>query len=593
MLLHFSKELDMPFKYNLTRLQNREQLISFLELNEELFESVLAFTPSGKNVTEFSDKETYQVGLSLFYRHEIPKKNRRRGHRTVWEPVVLKNNYKALARRLNNFFAHKLNNFPHTRTFGYIGGRNIKENAQDHCGHRYLVSLDLKDFFPSIKALRIGAFLQSTDIEPIVADLLSRFVTIEGSLPLGLPTSPTIANAICLPMDMELEVLAQKYGATFSRYADDMSFSSDGTLPSQEEITTCIERHEFEIAGSKTRTSKLGQAHYVTGLSISDPAQPHVPRKKKRRLRQELYYAGKYGLGDHFHHLGINAPRIVQQEINRLDGLVKFTAYHEPRLSAHLKTAWLKILQASGDRPSFKPKNQDRMPFHIHVDEAEYTRPDGDRVLALAMAVSQYQEQINRVAQEVLDATLSDIWAAGNRDAIAIKGLHFSDATQDMRLAYIEQMRFLRFEGYVAMARLPSAADYEEIYLRLLKAMIKRRLMAAESKLACLVFEQNSKIRQEVVRKAVMDSYDSLKDSNNRHPELCCIEFVGKPNLGMSAPDFLLGVLGKYLMTGPEHEGRPVARDKLLFERIRDKYRLILDVDNWIEYSRRRPISPW
>ncbi len=162
-----------------------------------------------------------------------------------------------------------------------------------------------------------------------------------------------------------------------------------------------------------------------------------------------------------------------------------------------------------------------------------------------------------------------------------------------MRLAYVERMRFLPFEGYVAMARLPSAADYEVTYVRLLNAMIKRRLMAAESQFACLVFEQNDKVRQEVVRKAVMDTYGSLRKSNNRHPELCSIEFVGKPNLGMSAPDFLLGVLGKYCATGPDQEGRPTTRDKLLFERIRDKYRLILDVDNWIEYTRRRPIAPW
>jgi len=583
----------MSFKYDLTQLKNRDQLISFLGLNEEAFENVLAFDPSTKNFSEFPDNEISLIGLPHFLRHEIPKKNRRLGHRTVWEPTFLINDYKALARRLNNFFAHKLEGFPHSRSFGYIGGRNIRENARDHCGHKHLVSVDLKDFFPSIKTLRIAAFLRLTGMASTVADLLSRFATIEGSLPLGLPTSPTIANAICLPMDIELEALAQKCGATFSRYADDMSFSSDGTLPSQEDMATCIQRHGFEIAESKTRISKLGQAHYVTGLSVSDPAQPHVPRSKKHRLRQELYYAGKYGLDDHFHHLGINDPRLIQREINRLDGLVKFTAYHEPRLSAHLKTAWPKILQESGNRPSFKPKNQHRTPFYIHVDESEYVRPDGDRVLALAMVVSQHQEQINWMAQEVLDATLSDMWVAGNRKAIEEKGVHFSDATEDMRLAYIERMRSLPFEGYVSMARLPSAADYEVKYLRLLNAMIKRRLMAAESQLACLVFEKNDKVRQEAIRKTVMAAYDSLRKSNNRHPKQCCVEFVGKPNLGMSAPDFLLGALGKYLTNGPEQEGRPTARDKLLFERIRDKYRLILDVDNWIEYSRRRPITLW
>ncbi len=143
--------------------------------------------PAQKKISEFSDKGISLIGSLLFHRHEIPKKNWRRGHRTVWEPILLKNNYKALARRLNNFFAHKLKGFPLARTFGYIGGRNIRENARDHCGHRHLVSVDLQDFFPSIKAPRIAAFLRSTGIVPTVADLLSRSVTIEGSLPLGLP----------------------------------------------------------------------------------------------------------------------------------------------------------------------------------------------------------------------------------------------------------------------------------------------------------------------------------------------------------------------------------------------------------------------
>ena len=90
-----------------------------------------------------------------------------------------------------------------------------------------------------------------------------------------------------------------------------------------------------------------------------------------------------------------------------------------------------------------------------------------------------------------------------------------------------------------------------------------------------------------------MHTHDALRASNNRHPKLCHVRFTGKPNLGMSAPDFLLGVLGKYLATVPEKVGKPPVRNRLLFECIRDNYRLILDVDNWVEYSRRRPITPW
>ena len=250
-------------------------------------------------------------------------------------------------------------------------------------------------------------------------------------------------------------------------------------------------------------------------------------------------------------------------------------------------------MQESGWTPSFKPKNLSRAPFSIFADEAEYTRPNGERVLALAMAVSQHQDEVNRATQEVLDATLSDLWAAGNRDAIAKRGIHFSDATEDMRLTYVERMRTLPFEGYVAMARMPSAADYEANYLRLLAAVIKRRLMAAESQFAWLVLEQNEKVGQPSVRKLVTDTHVDLMKTNNRHPEALAVEFVAKPNLGMSVPDFLLGVLGRYLKCGPTQEGKPTPRDVLLFERIRDKYRLILDVDTSTEFSRRRPIAPW
>src|SRR5207247_712321 len=87
--------------------------------------------------------------------------------------------------------------------------------------------------------------------------------------------------------------------------------------------------------------------------------------------------------------------------------------------------------------------------------------------------------------------------------------------------------------------------------------------------------------------------HDELKKRNDRHPRAYGIGFVSKPNLAVSVPDFLLGVLGKYLQSKAAPAGKPELRDRLLFERLRDKYRLILDVNSWTEYSRRRPIMPW
>jgi RNA-directed DNA polymerase len=105
--------------------------------------------------------------------------------------------------------------------------------------------------------------------------------------------------------------------------------------------------------------------------------------------------------------------------------------------------------------------------------------------------------------------------------------------------------------------------------------------------------KKNDKVSQEAIRQVVMTSYSSLESTNNRHPQTFVIDFVGKPNLGMNAPDFLLGILGRFLASSPQKVDAPMDRDRMLFESLRDKYRLILDVDNWIEYSRRREISPW
>lgn len=583
----------MPFKFDIAHLQSKQDVCKFLGIDGEEFDSVISFSAYRTIDNQAGNGGEIIAGGMPFWRHEIPKKNRSRGVRVVWEPLHLMTTYKSLSRKIAKIAEAHLGGFPHPNCFGYVGGRNIRENAAQHCGHRQIISVDLEDFFPSIRVERVQSLFEDIGFQKTAADFLSQFVTINGFLPLGFPTSPTIANAVCLAMDVELQGLAELKGCTFSRYADDISFSGDAAIPTIAAIDTVVRKHGFSIVVSKTRHSKLGQSHYVTGLSVSDPAHPHVPRVKKHRLRQELYYAQKFGLEDHCHRLGIVDAQMIQQEVNRLDGMVKFTAFHEPSLAAKLKTDWQEILSKSGDRPSYKPKNQIGLPFFINVDEAELERPDGKKVLALAMSVSQHEDRVRQGTQDVLHAYLANPWAAGDREAVKKKGIHFSDAHEDLRGSYVERMSSLPFEGYVAFAVLPNSDDYEKTYLRLLTAMLKRRLMAAEGKFAHFVFEKNNKVSQVAIRSAVMGAHDDLRKAKNRHPKLCRVEFAGKPHQGLSIPDFLLGVLRNFLMLRLEGPHKPPSRDRLLFERIRDKYRLILDVDNWIEFGRRKPIYPW
>jgi hypothetical protein len=300
----------------------------------------------------------------------------------------------------------------------------------------------------------------------------------------------------------------------------------------------------------------------------------------------------KFGVDDHFRRIGINDSDVIQQALNSVDGMVKFVAHHEPHIAAPLKSQWNEILRVNGKKPSFTPKKQNREPFYIFVDEAEFNRA-GMKVLALAMSVSQHEERIFQDTREVLEAEVQDFWAAGDLNTLRRKGLHFADATEDLRHSYVKRLATMPFEGYVAFHPCADPRNYENTYLRLLGAMIPRRLIAAESQFVCLYFEENSKVSQEAIKTLVRSAHDELKRTNNRHPKLCVVNFVSKPDLGISVPDFLLGVLGKYLHSKPAAAGKPEPRDRLMFDRLRDKYRLILDLSTWTEYSRRHPIEPW
>ena len=309
-------------------------------------------------------------------------------------------------------------------------------------------------------------------------------MTICGTLPAGLPTSPVISNAIAVPIDAELDILAKGLGASYSRYADDLTFSGNDRLPQIADVRERLVAYGFQLAEAKTRRSKIGQSHYVTGLSVSDPHQPHVARKMKHRLRQEMYYAGKFGLDDHFRRRGINDARVIQHEVNRLDGTVKFVAHHEPRMAPALRAQWSGMLRASDMKTSFPPLRQDRSPFAILIDEAEFEHPGG-KVIALGMAVSQHAERLIHEGREVLEAALADPWAAGKTGEIARKGLHFADASKDLRLQYVMRLALMPFEGYVAFLQCNDPNAYEATYLRLLNALIARRLMAAGERI-CL-----------------------------------------------------------------------------------------------------------
>ena len=581
----------MVIPYGINRLTDRRGLIEFLGISESLFDFVLDFVPPALNADGVSQADQSSVGnMPPFLRHQIPKRNASRGYRTIWEPYFAMQHYKALARRLDVFFGAFLKGYPHDNAFGYRPRRNILENAAVHCGHRYLLRTDVQDFFPSISSRSVQALFESLEVRPAIAELLARFVTIDGTLPLGLPTSPVISNAIALPVDLALNALAGRIGAVYSRYSDDLSFSSDGSLPEVADIARVLFANGFTLAEDKTRRSTRGQAHFVTGLSVTDQKRPHVPRQRKRKLRQELYYSTKFGLADHLEKSRSIEGSSFQQQVNRLDGTVKFVAHHEPNLAPKLNDAWKALLTANYARPSFVPKNQHQAPFLFYIDEAEFKRGD-QRLLALCMVTTQHPEHVLGATEEVWVRLVNDLWADGDISNLR-RGLHFAEATQDQRLEYVKRLAALPVAAYVAYAAIDETG-YEAVYLRLLAAMLPRRLMAAESKFAMLVFEKNNKVSKAAITSAVNLAQAELARTNNRRPVAVDVGFEGKPHLGITTADFFLGVLGAYLRSTPSSARKPETRDRLMFDRLRDRYRVISDLTSGAEFTRRAPISSW
>lgn len=123
---------------------------------------------------------------------------------------------------------------PSDVSMGFTTGRSVLDNAQLHIGHNYVFNIDLKDFFPSIsqarvwKRLQLSPFNFSKKIASVLAGLCCSYdeKLNVSALPQGSPASPLLTNAICDKLDRRMKGVAKRFGLHYSRYADDMTFSS-------------------------------------------------------------------------------------------------------------------------------------------------------------------------------------------------------------------------------------------------------------------------------------------------------------------------------------------------------------------------------
>lgn len=228
---------------------------------------------------------------SSFYSHfEIPKKNGAPRKIAAPRPPLLRAQNWILKRILSKAR-------PHRYATAFISGRSILDNVRPHAGRPVLIRMDLKDFFPSITYREVRRVFEKMGYSYRTASFLSKLCTLDGHLPQGAPTSPALSNLVALSLDRRFDGLHRKLKFRYSRYADDLAFSSeDLRLPKLIPFFKQIIREEgFVVNENKTRIMRRGHRQSLTGLVLN--VKPNLPRRQARLLRAMAHRMATQGAG--------------------------------------------------------------------------------------------------------------------------------------------------------------------------------------------------------------------------------------------------------------------------------------------------------
>lgn len=175
---------------------------------------------------------------------------------------------------------------------------NIRSNASAHIQKKAILNIDIENFFQNISAKQVYELLKS---EPFnftdeISKVIALLCTYKAHLPTGAPTSAVLSNLVCLHLDYALAELANSYNCTYTRYADDLSFSSDGNieLAFEERVYEVLELNGFKSQSKKRRLQKYYQHQSVTGIVVNEKL--NLNRDKLKKVRAMLHDAETNGL---------------------------------------------------------------------------------------------------------------------------------------------------------------------------------------------------------------------------------------------------------------------------------------------------------
>lgn len=288
----------MSYLAKLKSAKTRNDLASLLGFRPSALTSIVYQTPSEQKYTTF----------------EIPKKSG--GERTIKAPIP---KLKKLQSHLAHVLYACLDEIEGERkatpvAYGFRRKGTISDNAKNHKRRRYVLNLDLEDFFPTFNFGRVRGFFlkdKAFELEEVVATTIAQIACDGVALPQGSPCSPVISELIGQVLDLRLLRFAKKHGVRYSRYADDITFSTNqkefpAALAVQDDddlsnwtlgkdLIDKIENSGFKINSAKTRMHCRGSRQMVTGLVVNEKANIKSEYyRKARAMCDSLFQTGQY-----------------------------------------------------------------------------------------------------------------------------------------------------------------------------------------------------------------------------------------------------------------------------------------------------------
>lgn len=306
--MDLNKENVSYIKDKFNGMADKSDFLSLLNYVKKLIYSDNFFAFEPKNINFFITNQSLK---DRYFQFSVKKKNG--GTRIINAPT---DGLKAIQRCLNVIFQIVYDVNP--AATGFIPGKSILDNANVHSGNLYVYNLDLKDFFHSIDQARLWGRLKHPpfnlnektgriEIANIISMLCCYKISVleptgeyknKSVLPQGAPTSPVITNIICQQLDFYLSACAKRFKLKYSRYADDITFSSmhnvyqDGSS-FRKEVQRIIVAQNFTIQENKTRLQRQAFRQEVTGLVVN--VKPNVQKRYIKEIRMWLYYWETYG----------------------------------------------------------------------------------------------------------------------------------------------------------------------------------------------------------------------------------------------------------------------------------------------------------